>query len=675
MKAHRGLSLTVLGLLALGVLGGGQSLWANEPPVAEAGLSRYVAQDPIRLDGSGSYDPDNSGPLTYTWTQVSGPLLVVTGATTATPTISGFVQTTQVQECQFQLLVHDGQQASSSDIVTVVIVPSFGPSTLHLANGPFDSNKPTIIFFSGSMDGVNGGAGGVWSADPAWSGRANLIDFPSGYTPDSGYTPAGGTATRTYYKYGDMILVYLSAVAPDYRQAIQVIGFSSGVDIALNVGIRMNETYRDARYAVNRVTALDGGVIRLLEGGASLSASEALARLGSLSRANVDMVAGWDAFLTPFHRFLASAVDTEQCWIDFYSGTMWFPRFEPPPHSNVLWVRTGMDHFSVYNWYINSLTGSDMNQFNDGLVGGAYWSVIGPGKNLQLASAPGTYYFAWTGGATIGAMSFLDPSEYPGRLPEPIALVDFRDPSIPGDDPNSVILTCEESQNAVGYQLLCGCDPYDDVGHYTIVADSNSPPAVPVGELPASAAWWTIRARDAYGSTIHANPLRIFRGLIRKVVATASSAQPFMGPEKTVDGSGLDERDGHSTDNTDMWQSANVVGPHWIQYQFDQVYALHELWVWNSNQKIEPFLGFGARTVKIEYSPDGAMWTALANVPEIARASGQPGYVHNTTISLGGVSAQYVKLTIEKGWGPAPSVGLSEVRFFYIPDRTWATTP
>ena len=58
-------------------------------------------------------------------------------------------------------------------------------------------------------------------------------------------------------------------------------------------------------------------------------------------------------------------------------------------------------------------------------------------------------------------------------------------------------------------------------------------------------------------------------------------------------------------------------------------------------------------------------------VPIIRRAPGQPGYVHNTTVSFGGVSAKYVRLTIEANWGGvSPSAGLSEVRFFYIPDRS-----
>jgi hypothetical protein len=111
------------------------------------------------------------------------------------------------------------------------------------------------------------------------------------------------------------------------------------------------------------------------------------------------------------------------------------------------------------------------------------------------------------------------------------------------------------------------------------------------------------------------------------------------------------------------------VVPHWIQYEFDQMYTLHELWVWNSNQMVEPYIGFGARTVKIEYSTDGTKWTPLEGVPEFARATGKAGYAHNTTVNFGGVSAKFVKLSIEKGWGTTPSVGLSEVRFFQIPDR------
>jgi len=159
---------------------------------------------------------------------------------------------------------------------------------------------------------------------------------------------------------------------------------------------------------------------------------------------------------------------------------------------------------------------------------------------------------------------------------------------------------------------------------------------------------------------------------IQNVVATSSSSHGAMSPQKTIDGSGLDRDDGHSTDVKDMWQSEATPGPHWIQYDFDKIYMLHELWVWNSNQVIEPSAGFGARTVKIEYSTDGMSWTALKGVPEFAQAPGQAGYAANTKVSFGGVSAKFVKLTIEQGWGPTAAVGLSEVRLFYFPEKSTA---
>jgi serine/threonine protein kinase/Tol biopolymer transport system component len=151
---------------------------------------------------------------------------------------------------------------------------------------------------------------------------------------------------------------------------------------------------------------------------------------------------------------------------------------------------------------------------------------------------------------------------------------------------------------------------------------------------------------------------------ITSIAATDSSSQGTTGPWKTVDGSGLDN-DGHSTDEADMWLTTSVP-PHWIQFEFDKIYTLHEMWIWNFNHISEPLVGFGAKTVKIEYSADGTTWTALANVPEFAQAPGKAGYTANTIVSFAGVPAKFAKLTIEKNWGVAPQTGLSEVRFFCI---------
>jgi hypothetical protein len=447
-------------------------------PVANAGLSRYVAREPVMLDGTGSYDPDDSGPLSYAWRQISGPSVVIADANVATPVISGFIQTDEIQECEFELLVSDGELTSLPDSVKIIIVPNFGPSTLRLENASFDSNKPTVIYFGGG-DCINGYSGQPWNGGSAWTDRTNVIGFPSGYTRDSGSTE------QTYYKYGDMIIAYLSAVAPDYKQPIQTIGWSTGGMPAMDVGIHLNRVYRDARYAVNRVTHLDAPCLFLNH--------------------------SWDVHLQAIDQFLTSSVDGEPCWLDEYYGTEGskpeYQKYLPYRTGDFLLVYLELGHNQVRDWYRNSLTGNDMNIFNSGVVGGAYWSVIGPGKNLQLAPTD-AYYFRWDGGEQIGRMSFYDEVQHPGRLPEPVTLLDWHDPGFPDDDPNGIVLTCEESENAVGYQLLSGSDPYN-VADYSIVADGNSPPAITVAMLPTSDTWWTVKIRDAYGSTIYADPIRV----------------------------------------------------------------------------------------------------------------------------------------------------------------------
>jgi len=155
---------------------------------------------------------------------------------------------------------------------------------------------------------------------------------------------------------------------------------------------------------------------------------------------------------------------------------------------------------------------------------------------------------------------------------------------------------------------------------------------------------------------------------VEAIVATASSAHDdSMLPERTVDGSGLDELDQHSNAPTDMWLSGMGDPQPSIQYEFDRAYKLHEMWVWNSNQAIESFVGLGAKDVTIELSTDANDWTVLEDAPEFAQAPGQAGYAHNTVVDLGGAVAQYVRLTINAGHGILPQSGLSEVRFLFIP--------
>lgn len=154
---------------------------------------------------------------------------------------------------------------------------------------------------------------------------------------------------------------------------------------------------------------------------------------------------------------------------------------------------------------------------------------------------------------------------------------------------------------------------------------------------------------------------------IKPVAATASSSDAGVGPENTINGSGL-TNGLHSTANTAVWVS-DKTGPQptWIQYAFDRVYKLYEMRVWNYNGAFEPVLGFGFKDVAIEYSIDGTTWTLLTET-QFARAPGQDSYAANTTVSLGGMVAKFVRLTAKNNWGGvAPQFGLSEVQFYYTP--------
>jgi hypothetical protein len=160
---------------------------------------------------------------------------------------------------------------------------------------------------------------------------------------------------------------------------------------------------------------------------------------------------------------------------------------------------------------------------------------------------------------------------------------------------------------------------------------------------------------------------------IETITATASGFNPGMKPSKTIDGSGLNALDQHSTLGTEMWLTATA--DSWIQYEFDRDYKLHDLQVWNSNQVVEAFIGFGVKKVLIETSLDGETWTAVDGVPPFARATGQATYEANTAVDLSGIVAKYVKITPQNAHGFTGQSGLSEVRFSYIPNTAREITP
>jgi hypothetical protein len=157
------------------------------------------------------------------------------------------------------------------------------------------------------------------------------------------------------------------------------------------------------------------------------------------------------------------------------------------------------------------------------------------------------------------------------------------------------------------------------------------------------------------------------------ITATASSTMAGSSPANTINQSGLSD-DLHSTDRAAMWSSeSGVTAPVWIQYDFDQVYKLYEMWVWNYNSEFEYVLSFGLKDVTVEYSADGATWNTLGDY-ELPDGPGADRYAHDTTVSFGGVAAQSVKITAHSNYGGS-AYGLSEVRFYAIPTRAGYPQP
>ncbi|AQQ69712.1 F5/8 type C domain protein [Limihaloglobus sulfuriphilus] len=153
-------------------------------------------------------------------------------------------------------------------------------------------------------------------------------------------------------------------------------------------------------------------------------------------------------------------------------------------------------------------------------------------------------------------------------------------------------------------------------------------------------------------------------------------------PWRTVDGSGMVDDLAHdqadalnssllSGDGNAQNNPAGVAGPAWLQYEFDKIYALDDIVIWN----LQAAGGYWTRATKeiyVHYSVDGVNWHYWDNVvlglPEPYPAWNEPLDV----IDADGVQAKYVLITADSQNGSYGSdyCGLSEIRFTILPAAT-----
>ena len=261
-----------------------------------------------------------------------------------------------------------------------------------------------------------------------------------------------------------------------------------------------------------------------------------------------------------------------------------------------------------------------------------------------------------------------------------------KDP-VPDDAVTDVLrnsaLTWTPGKYAVSHNLYFG-DSFDDVNTATTPLAALDVNSFEPGRLDFGKTYYwrvdevngapdrTVFKGDVWSFT--AEPYSIAIPGSEIIVTASSQSNDMSTPDKAIDGSGLGAGNTHSMDNTDMWFSASVDLDPWIQFEFEGVYKMDAMKVWNSNGAAEPTIGWGVKDLEIQVSVDGETWDILPGPHQLSRAPGLPTYNQFDTVPLNGVAAKHVRFNIQSNWGGLlMAYGLSEVQFMRVPAQ--ARTP
>jgi hypothetical protein len=179
----------------------------HSAPVADAGPNQFVPPGTVTLNGSGSYSPDHDG-LNYSWSQISGPSVALSGANAAIATFTAVGSTSYA----FRLTVTDqvdGLSASASTSVTTqraLQVVRFSATPSQIASGQsstlaWNVTNATSVNISGVGSGLN--PQGNATVSPTVTTTYNLTATgPGGQSITASVTVTVGASKPTIVRFG-----------------------------------------------------------------------------------------------------------------------------------------------------------------------------------------------------------------------------------------------------------------------------------------------------------------------------------------------------------------------------------------------------------------------------------------------------------------------------------------
>ncbi|WP_209348395.1 autotransporter domain-containing protein [Pontixanthobacter sp. CEM42] len=162
---------------------------SNASPTADAGNDvTFPGGSLVTLEGTAT-DPEND-PLTYQWTQVSGPTVTLNNDTTLNPSFTAPPKAAADQILTFSLVANDGTTSSAPDTVDVTIPANLPEDADAGADQTVNAGSLVALDASGSTDGDGDPLTYAWSQT---GGPTVTLSDPNSATPT--FTAPSATTT------------------------------------------------------------------------------------------------------------------------------------------------------------------------------------------------------------------------------------------------------------------------------------------------------------------------------------------------------------------------------------------------------------------------------------------------------------------------------------------------